>query len=356
MVKKKKRINKKTRKLLLIVQLLAIGLLIIFGIRFFNIYKQVYKPNVILPDSQAELYIPTGSSLEDVSRILYKQNFITDRNSFEWLAEKKNYSNLIKPGCYIIKDGMSNNDLINLLRSGRQTPVKVMFHNVRSTSQLAGIIAAQLELDSVSLVRLLSNNKFLTEKGFNLQTIPAMFIPNTYEFYWNTDEKAFLTRMYTEYEKFWNKKRKKKAEKIGLTPVEVSTLASIVDEETLFDDELKRVAGTYMNRLQKNMRLQADPTIRFAMGDFTIQRILHKHLAFDSPYNTYKHGGLPPGPITIPSVAAIDAVLDHEDHDYLYFCARDDFSGYHHFSKTLAQHNRYAAKYRMALNRKRIYK
>ena len=191
--------------------------------------------------------------------------------------------------------------------------------------------------------------------GFTRETIPALFIPNTYEIYWNVSPERFMARMKQEYNRFWTEERRKKAEALGLTPVEVSTLASIVEEESAVADEYPTIAGLYLNRLKAGMPLQADPTVKFAAGDFALQRILDKHLAIDSPYNTYKYAGLPPGPIRIPSIRAIDAVLNPAHHRYFYMCAKEDFSGRHNFAATLAEHNRNANRYRAELNRRKIY-
>ena len=241
-----------------------------------------------------------------------------------------------------------------MLCGGLQTPVKVTFNNMRDVDMLAGRIATQIEADSSSLSILLHNQDYVKQLGFNNYTIPALFLPDTYEFYWNTDSEGFVNRMFQEYNKFWNEERKQQAQTKGLTPVQVSTLASIVNKETNMSDEMPRVAGVYLNRLKSNWLLQADPTLVFAWNDFTIKRVLDRHKEIESPYNTYKYPGLPPGPICIPSLAAVKAVLNAEDHHYFYFCAKEDFSGYHNFAKTLAEHNRNAAKYQQALNQRGI--
>lgn len=243
-----------------------------------------------------------------------------------------------------------------MLRAGRQVPVKVQFHNIKTLEDFASAISTQIEPDSSSLINLINDDEYISEFGFNQQTIYSMFIPNTYEVYWNTKADDFIKRMYSEYNNFWNNKREAKLQDIGMTKIEVSTLASIVDEETYINDEKKTIAGVYINRLNKGIRLQADPTVKFAVGDRAIKRVLTKHLEINSPYNTYKHAGLPPGPINIPSISGIDAVLNYEKHSYYYFCARADFSGYHHFSKTLTQHLRYAREYQRLLNKNRVWK
>jgi UPF0755 protein len=280
---------------------------------------------------------------------------VVSMKSFRWVAEKKGYPSGVKPGRYKITDGMSNNDLVNMLRSGRQDPVMVVFNNVRTLGELAGKAARYLESDSTDFASFLTQPELPVRYGFDDHDFTTMFIPNTYEFYWTDRPEVFVNRMQQEYQKFWKGERDRKAGKIGMSRAEVVTLASIVDEETLFDDENRRVAGLYLNRLEKGIPLQADPTLKFALGDFERQRILNEDKKIDSPYNTYKFRGLPPGPISIPSVSAIESVLDYEKHRYLYMCARSDFSGYHAFARTLSEHNRNAREYQRELNKRRIY-
>jgi len=313
-------------------------------------------PNVIIRDHPtAYVYIPTGANIEEVCNILYKNNYIINRNSFEWLAERKKYSSHIKAGRYKIKNRMSNNKLINLLRSGKQDPVRLTFNNIRTLGQLAGYVATHLEADSVSIMHLLSDNLFLSFFGYNRETAFAIFIPNTYELFWNTNAEGFVKRMIYENQKFWKGNREQIAKEAGLTPTQVMTLASIIDNESNMVSEYPTIAGVYMNRLKRDMPLQADPTIKFIVGNFGLKRIIHKQTEINSPYNTYKYKGLPPGPISMPSLRAIEAALNYEKHSYLYFCAKSDFSGYHAFAKTLFQHNQNATAYQNALNRKRIY-
>lgn len=341
-----------------IVMLLFVAAILTGSIVAYQYYQKIYSPNVTMPGEKPEsyLYIPTNSDFNDVVQKLEERELVKDIESFRWVAEKKNYVHAIQPGRYKIEKGMSNNKLVNLLRSGHQEPMNLIFNNVRTKEQLASKVSSQIEADSAEIVRLLNNDTYLSEFDFSSQTVYAMFIPNTYEFWWNTDAKGFIKRMHKEYQRFWNEARRTKAEKIDFSPIEVSTLASIVDEETLRDQEMPKIAGVYINRLERGMRLQADPTIKFAIGDFTIKRVLKKHLEIDSPYNTYKNRGLPPGPIAIPSIEAIEAVLDYEKHRYLYFCAKPDFSGYHNFAKTHYQHILNAREYQRALNQERIWK
>jgi len=256
----------------------------------------------------------------------------------------------------MIDSSMNNNDLINKLRSGHQDPVKVIFNSVRTREDLAGKISDQIEADSVELIEVFYNDSLIISYGLKQETVTCIFLPNTYEFWWNSSAKTFMNKMHKEYKRFWNDKRLRKAEKLNLTKEDVITLASIVDEETLYNNEMPKVAGLYINRLRKRMHLQADPTLKFAVGDFSIKRVLNVHKQIDSPYNTYKRYGLPPGPISIPSISAIDAVLNFEEHNYLYMCAKPDFSGYHNFAKTLSQHNVNARNYQRALNKERIWR
>jgi UPF0755 protein len=330
----------------------VITLLIISLIVAYLGYKRLYKPNVHVDaqEGQSYLYIRTGSSFEQVLSSLIQHKYLYDLKSFEWMAKKMNYPSHVKPGRYLLKNNMSNRDLIAMLRAGRQVPVMVVVRNLRLKRNLSSEISKQIEADSSSIFRLLNSDAFLGKMGFNARTIPALFIPNTYEFYWNTTAEEFIGRMQKEFKIYWNESRTKKCAALNLTRVDVAILASIIDEETQKGDEKRTIAGLYINRLRKGMRLQSDPTVRFACGDFTIKRILNKHLERDSPYNTYMYPGLPPGPICIPSIASLEAVLNYEKHDYLYMCAKEDFSGYHNFARTLLQHNVNAQKYRRALN------
>ncbi len=323
----------------------------------YQLYKVILKPNTWVKDDQAiSLYVPTGSDFDDLKVLLYEHGIVINRISFEWLAKKKNLKSNVHPGRYLVKDGMSNDELINLLRSGEQTPVKLIFNNIRTKEEFAEKISGQIEPDSAQIIHLLNDSAYLNIFGFEPENIISMFIPNTYEMYWNISAKDFMDRMYIEYNKFWNNDRRKKAEQIGLDAEEVSILASIIDKETSKDDEKATIAGVYLNRMKYNWRLQADPTVIYAWGDFNIKRVLNIHKQIDSPYNTYKYYGLPPGPICIPSIAAIDAVLNQEKHNYMFFCAKDDFSGYHVFASTHAQHNINANKYRRALDKRNIKK
>ncbi len=333
--------------------------LALFGVSgmIYEFYSRVYNPNIVLAEDNAEkyIYIPTSSDFTKVVEVLSENGLLINSNSFEWLAKQKKYTNNIKPGRYKIDRALNNNELINLLRSGRQIPVKVTFNNLRTKEQLAGKISSQIEADSLTLLHYISDTLFQQKLGLSDNNVACIFIPNTYEFYWNTSADQFVKRMLKEYQKFWNNDRKAKADKIKLNYYEVATLASIVEkEQTIKRDERPEIAGLYLNRINKKMKLESDPTLIFALGDFTIKRVLNKDKKVDSPFNTYKHKGLPPGPICIPSINSIDAVLNASNHKYIFMCAKEDFSGYHNFAKTYAKHLVNARKYQKALNKRKI--
>lgn len=318
-------------------------------------YQSIFEPNVhIKEEDSSELFIPTGTTLPDLINIVKSSDVLKDHESFEWVAEKKNLKSHVYPGRYLLKNGMSNNELVNLLRSGNQKPVRVIVRSTRSKEVFSGLIAKQIESDSVSILQML-NEKSLFDVEDKKVSWMVLCIPNTYELFWNTNADHFFKRMTREYNSFWNNDRKLKSEKIGMDYEEVSVLASIVQQETVMDDEKPVVAGVYMNRLNKGMRLEADPTLIFAVGDFTIKRVLDKHKEVESPYNTYKYSGLPPGPICMPTISSIDAVLNYEKHKYLFFCAKEDFSGYHNFASSYSQHRKNARKFRRELNKRRIW-
>ena len=322
---------------------------------FIKMYKSIIYPNTSTKENYS-LYIYSTDDFETVKNQLYSDSIIINKKSFEWLAKKLDYPKYIKSGHYVIKNGMNNNQLLNMLRSGSQTPIKFTFNNIRTIEQLAGRIDEQLEIDSLSFLNAVKSNATLKEMGFNNYNYASLFIPNTYELYWNINAEDFVEKMINQYNRFWNEDRLNKAKALNIKPIEASILASIVDKETTKTLEMPRIAGVYINRLKKNWLLQADPTLVFAIGDFEIKRVLDIHKEIDSPYNTYKYIGLPPGPICIPSIAAIDAVLNAEQHKYFYFCAKDDMSGYHVFARNMKEHNINAEKYRKALNKKKIWK
>ena len=322
----------------------------------YELYSRVYQLNIVLPDNAEKyIYIPSNSEFTDVVKILLENGLLIKANSFEWLAKQKKYDTNIKAGRYKINRALNNNDLVNLLRSGKQTPIKVTFNNLRNKEQLAGKIGSQIEADSLSILKYITDTTFLNKLKLNIDNVACLFIPNTYEFYWNTSVEGFVNRMVKEYSDFWNSSRKKKAAEIKLNYYQVAVLASIVEkEQSIKRDERPEIAGVYLNRLKKRMKLESDPTLIFALGDFTIKRVLNKDKKVESPFNTYKNKGLPPGPICIPSINAIDAVLNASEHNYIFMCAKEDFTGYHNFAKTYAKHLVNARKYQKALNKRKI--
>lgn len=348
--------KKKSKRQRLIIYLITLTVVpILVGI--FLLYQIFYKTNVWTENKEtASIYIPSGSDFEQVKTILYKQGLIIHRKNFEWLANQKSYPSTIKAGHYLLKKGMNNLTLINLLRFGNQTPIKLIFNNIRTKEQLAQRISTQLETDSASIINRLNDSTFLASLGLNKYTATSIFIPNTYQIFWTIKTDDFIKRMKREYDQFWNSKRKQKADSLGMSVTEVIILASIVEKETQKNDEKKKIAGVYINRIKRGWYLQADPTLIFALNDYSIKRVLNIHKKIDSPFNTYKHKGIPPGPICVPSIASINAVLDYEEHRYFYFCAKDDLSGYHEFANSYRQHEQNASKYRKALNKLRIWR
>ncbi len=338
------------RLLLLIFSLL----LIIGGVLAYNYYVKIYKPSTI---KEGFLYIPTNSNFSEVEKLV--RPFLKRVKPFTWVAKKKNYPNTIKSGKYFISKGMNNNDFINLLRSGKQTTIKLLFNNQDSFEKLAGRISQQIEADSISLLAAFNDPNFIAAQSFNINNAIAMYIPNSYEFYWNTSAEGFRDKMLIEYNKFWNSARLEKAKNLNLSENEVITLASIVQKETSLLNERPIIAGLYLNRLRERWPLQADPTIIFALkkekgNDFLIKRVLTKDLTINSPYNTYTKIGLPPGPIAMAEISSIDAVLNAPKHDYFYMCASIKNIGQHEFAKTLSQHNRNAVKYQRWVNQQGI--
>lgn len=321
----------------------------------FDVYRKIWWPNIETNGSANFLYIKTDATFEDVVVSLNQKGWLKNEPSFRWLAEKKNYVNAVKPGKYRIRNNMTNNELVNLLRAGLQEPIQVTFNNIRTLEDLAGRVGRQIEADSTTLMNYFTSSETTRRYGFAKERFMCLFIPNTYEFYWNTSAEKFTDRMAEQFKLFWTAERIAKAHDLNLTQSEVSILASIVQGETRQSDEMPKVAGLYLNRLRKGMLLQADPTVVFAVKDFTIKRVLKKHLEFDSPYNTYLYKGLPPGPISIPSIRAMDAVLNAQNHDFIYMCGKLDGSGYHDFSETFSQHQAYATRYRKKLNEKKIF-
>ncbi|MBP3482255.1 MAG: endolytic transglycosylase MltG [Alistipes sp.] len=279
---------------------------------------------------------------------------IGHRSAFDIYARRINLGQTFRAGHYRIEDGMSVVDIARMLKLGRQTPVDVVINNVRTPAELAGKLSRQIEADSVSVLRALTDDSLARSVGFDSLRLFSMFIPNTYEFYWTVEPEAFLRRMRREYDAFWTDGRDARLARCGMSRYEVMTLASILYEETKAADEMPRIAGVYMNRLRKGMPLQACPTVKYAMQDFSLRRVLRKHLRYKSPYNTYINKGLPPSPICMPSIRAIDAVLGYEEHPYIFFCARPELDGHHNFARTLKEHNANARAYAAALDKMNI--
>lgn len=335
--------------------LLIFSLLILIGsLLGYNLYAKIYKPNTT---KEGFLYIPTNSNYKDIENLV--RPFLKRVKPFTWVANKKKYPSIIKPGKYFISKGLNNNELVNLLRSGKQTTVMLSFNNQDTFEKLAGRISQQIEADSTSLLNAFNAIDFITKAGFTTNTSIGMYIPNTYEFYWNTSAEAFRNKILNEYNKFWNTSRLEKAKNLNLSKNEIITLASIVQKETAVINERPMVARLYLNRLRDHWPLQADPTIIFALKkklgeDTIIKRVLTKDLEINSPYNTYKNKGLPPGPISMPDISSIDAVLNPAVHDYYYMCASVSTMGTHEFAKTLTQHNKNAAKYQLWLNKQGV--
>ena len=326
---------------------------LIGGIIGFNFYQKIFSKAVT---KNGAIYIKSDDTFDDLKKQL--ANYLNTPDDFIWVAKKKKFTKP-KGGKYILKKGMSLNDMVNLLRSGNQTPIKLSFNNQDSLEKLAGRIAQQIETDSISLIKVMKDEGFLTKNSFNQKNALGMYIPNSYEFYWNTSAEKFRSKMLIEYNRFWNTTRLAKAEKLNLTNKEVTTLASIVQKETAQKSERPIVAGLYLNRLRDGWPLQADPTVIYAIkqlkgDDFVVKRVLNKDLKIKSPYNTYQNTGLPPSLIAMPDVSSIDAVLNYKKHNYYYMCASVDNIGFHDFANSLAQHNRNAAKYQRWITQRGI--
>jgi UPF0755 protein len=322
----------------------------ILGISFvFYAWQVLYTPNILVDKEDRVLLIKPGDDFKSIQKQLHEGYIVQDLVSFSFLAKLMNYNDNIKAGRFVLRKNMTNLEAIRTLRSGFQEPVKVTFNNVRLISELAEKITKNLSTTphefEAALIQFAKSNPY----GFNKDNVISMFIPNTYEIYYNISAAGLVERMHEEYEKFWTEERKAKAKALGMSQLEVSTLASIVQAESIRDDEAPIIASLYLNRLKTGMPLQADPTLVFASGDFSLKRVLNEHKQIDSPYNTYKYPGLPPGPINMPHIKSLDAVLDHAETDYLYMCAKEDFSGRHNFTNNYQQHMRNAARYQRAL-------
>lgn len=343
----------KRPKVLAIVIIVFSTMLSSFAFYFFQV---INSPNFLVQGQARPLIIPTGSTFKDVQNLVYNERYVNDLVSFSFLSKLMSYDENIKPGLYYLEADMNNKDVIRLLRSGEQTPVNVTFNNARLIEDLGEKITKNLEMTPSDFLSYISRDSVQRSLGFDSLTIIGMFIPDTYQAYWNTSPSNLVSRMKKEYDNFWNDDRKAKAQAINMTPMQVSVLASIVQAETANASELPTVAGLYMNRLNKGIALQADPTLVFAAQDFTIKRVLNIHKEIKSPYNTYLNKGLPPGPINMPEKRSLDAVLNYERHKYLYMCAKEDFSENHNFATNLRDHLRNAEKYQRALNKAGLYR
>ena len=326
--------------------------LLVGGIVAYTFYRRINAPLLKEGQSTHILYIDNDDTPDSVFTKLSDVSTESGMKGLKFLAGHYDYA--VHTGRYVIEPGKKALDVFRQLRNGQQTPVMMTVPDVRTTDRLAGRITTKLMLDSATVAQALADPAFCQRLGYDTATIFCLFVPNTYEVYWNISLDALMQRMQKEHDAFWNDERRHKAEAQGLTPNEVVILASIIDEETANNAEKPVIAGMYLNRLNRGMLLQADPTVKYALGDFTLKRILNRHLEVDNPYNTYKYAGLMPGPIRLPSVQAIEAVLNPDHNDYLYMCAKEDFSGTHNFACTLAEHNQNARRYQQALNQRGI--
>ncbi len=318
------------------------------------VYIKLFSPAFDIKDT-AYVYIDERKDYNELLLQLQTAAHIKDLNAFKQLSTATGYQKKMRTGRYAIQPGMTIRQAFSIMANGIQSPVKLTFNNIRLKQDFTKRMGEELMFKGDSLLACLDRQEVCARYDLDTTTILCMFIPNTYEIYWNTTVEQFMQRMKKEYDRFWTEARREKAAAIPLSPVQVSILASIVEEETAVAGEYATVAGLYINRLKNGMLLQADPTVKFAVGDFSLRRILNIHLKTDSPYNTYLYKGLPPGPIRLPSIRSIDAVLNYQQHNYIFMCAKEDFSGRHNFATNIAAHNQNAAKYRQALNRRGIY-
>lgn len=340
------------KKHLITLSSVLLVFLIMTGIVGYMAYDRLFTPAFHIAGT-ARLYIDADDTSDSVRHKVKEILSPKSPRTFDWLMDYEDYTQ-VQTGCYQFEPDEDLRTAVRRLKLGWQTPVRLVIPSVRTIDRLAQSLSKQLMMSEEEVMDSLANHAYINRLGYTSETLPAFFIPNTYEVYWNIPVGKLIQRLQKEYTAYWTAERTKKASDLGLSPTEVSTLASIVDEETAVNAEKPIVAGLYLNRLNRGMLLQADPTVKFATGDPTLRRILNKHLAIDSPYNTYIYKGLPPGPIRIPSMAALEAVLNPDKHNYIYMCAKEDFSGTHNFATTLAQHNANARRYQQALNKRGI--
>lgn len=333
--------------------LITLLCLLLLGIAVIGAAAYMLFANNTAVTENTRLLVPQQTTMGQLQAQLDEQQILKSGKTFQWTCRLMRFKTP-RTGKYTIEPGSSNIQLVRLLRRGQHYPVDFTFNNLRTVDQLVQKTDGKFFFEKEELAALLQDTAFLQQYGFTPYTLPSAFIPNSYQIYYDITAQEFFEKMYAEYQKFWTEKRKQLADSIGLTPSEVATLASIVEEENRKPAEKSIIAGLYINRLHKDMLLQSDPTVKFALGDFTRQRILNADLQVDSPYNTYKYRGLPPGPIRIPEASTLDSVLHYRHHDYLYMCAKEDFSGYHNFTASPAVHAQNAVRYRAALNKRNI--
>ncbi|MCO6484096.1 MAG: endolytic transglycosylase MltG [Flavobacteriales bacterium] len=338
---------------------LAVTIVLVLGASAFlgwRTWRKVHGPATGFAERQKVLLVPRGADFDQLMDSIRADSIVKDEHLFRWVAERKQYGERVRPGRYVVPKGMSMNNLVNKLRSGEQDPVRITFTNIRNLPQLAGKLATYIEADSLEVLDAILDPATIRRLGFKRETIISLFLPNTYEVWWTVTPDELIGRFAKEYKRFWNADRQAAAKALGLSQGEVSTLASIVQAETGVFSDAPTIASVYLNRLRIGMPLQADPTLLYALGLDSAQRVLNAHKDADSPYNTYKYAGLPPGPINLPEPRFIDAVLHPAETKYLYFCAREDLSGYSNFSTSYAQHLVHARRYQQALNKRRIFR
>jgi len=332
---------------------LSIILILIFAA--FIYIKPIFSKSLNSKEGKTILLIPSQSTFEDVLQIMVDSNLLIDKNTFIKVAKIFGYSKgNVKPGRYLLSENLSYKDLVIKLRSGNQDPHQMVVNNVRTMADLAGKLSSYIEADSITLLKTFTDSEIVRNYGYEIDNFMAMFIPNSYEVFWTTSPEKLLQRMKKEHDIFWNQDRLNKIKERDLTPVTAYILASIVEKESNYKPERPAIAGVYLNRLEQGMKLQADPTVVFATGQFDLRRVLYSHLEFDSPYNTYRYHGLPPGPIYMPSISSLEAVINSEKHEYIFFCAKADNSGIHAFAKNLTEHNKNAAAFSVWLNSNNI--
>jgi UPF0755 protein len=331
-----------------------IGLAVLIGLAYYGFHRLSGRA-VHLSEGEMVIYVDSATTLQEVRHLMISEANLKDTFAFDLLAARAELTQGLIPGRYLIRDGMSIRQLVNMLRAGLQKPFDLVIRPVRSLDELCLFLGERLQASPSAFRDALVNDSLLEDLGLSEDQLMLMIIPNTYEVWWTTSARGFAERMASEYRRFWNEERREKAAEKGLSPAEVGILASIVQEETNRKDEMARIAGVYLNRLKRGMLLQADPTVKFAAGNPGLRRILFKHLAIDSPFNTYLYKGLPPGPLNMPETFVIEAVLNAENHTYLFFCASPDLDGTHLFARTNAEHSRNANAYRRALNERRIF-